>query len=436
MTATILEPTDGLAELDEPRPAPRRAATPSSAGAIPARERLRSLDVFRGLTVAGMLLVNNPGSAAAVYGPLRHSAWHGWTPADLIFPFFLFIVGITTHLSLSAREARGDGDSAIRRQIVRRAGLIFLVGLVLNWFPFYQSGAIAGHPSPDFLDRMAARLEHLRLLGVLQRIGLAYLAAALLAWKAPARRVAATAAALLVGYWAAMTLLPVPGQGAVGAALLDDRSRTLAAWVDRTTLDWTRWSLGNHIWDAGVTYDPEGLLSTIPAAATVLLGILAGRWIAAPRPLADRLRGLLAAAFAGITLGAVWGWWFPINKSLWTSSYVLLTAGMACAAIAAVVWLVDVRRWAAGRWSEPFAVYGTNPMVAFVGSAVMAKLVHSTFKLKLDGHRMGAEEALHHALVGAGMGARAASLAYALLFVGAWFAVLLALYRRRIVLRV
>src|ERR1043165_3891971 len=136
------------------------------------KERLVALDVFRGLTIAAMLLVNDPGSWSAIYWPLEHAPWHGWTTADLIFPFFLFIVGITTHLSLSAREARGDGDAAIRRQIVRRAGLIFLFGLLLNWFPFYQSGVIAGHPSPGFLDRAVARLEHVRLLGVLQRIGL------------------------------------------------------------------------------------------------------------------------------------------------------------------------------------------------------------------------------------------------------------------------
>jgi predicted acyltransferase len=431
MTATLPERTALPASS---RPHRATAAAPAARHALAHGERLTSLDVFRGLTVAGMLLVNNPGSAATVYAPLRHAAWHGWTPADLIFPFFLFIVGITTHLSLSAREARGDDDAAIRRQVVRRAGLIFLLGLLLNWFPFYQSGAIDGHPSPGFGDRAVARLEHLRLLGVLQRIGLAYLVAALVAWRAPARRVALAAAALLVGFWGGMTLLPVPGEGAAGAALLHDPARTLAAWVDRATLDWRRWGLGNHLWDAGVTWDPEGLLSTIPAVATVLLGVLAGRWIGAPRPLDARLRGLLAAGAAGIALGLAWGASFPINKGIWTSSYALFTAGMACVGVAAVTWLVEGRRWAG--WSRPFAVYGTNPMVAFVGSAIVAKLVHSTLKVKVDGRRLGAEEALHHALVSAGVAPRLASLAWALAFVALWYAVLRALYRRRIVVRV
>jgi len=287
---------------------------------------------------------------------------------------------------------------------------------------------------PTLLQRIGDRLLHWRMLGVLQRIGLAYLVAALVARKASSRRVAATAAALLVGYWAAMTLLPVPGEGTIGAHLLDDRSRTLAAWVDRATLDWSRWGLGNHIWDTGVTYDPEGLLSTIPAVATVLLGILAGRWIAAPRPLADRLRGLVAAGVVLVALGVAWGVSFPINKGIWTSSYTLLTAGMACAGVAAVAWLVEVRRW--DGWGRPFAVYGTNPMVAFVGSAVAAKIIHSTLKVKVDGHHVGGEQALHHALVGAGMDPQAASLAYALAFVAAWFGVLLVLYRRGIVFRV
>src|SRR5687767_6981654 len=143
------------------------------------KERLVSLDVFRGLTVAGMLLVNNPGTWSAIYPPLRHADWHGWTPTDLVFPFFLFIVGITTQLSMNARRARGDSESALVRQILRRAGLIFLFGFLLNGFPFFTWGAVAGNPDPSFLDRIVDRLEHWRIVGVLQRIAIAYAVAAL-----------------------------------------------------------------------------------------------------------------------------------------------------------------------------------------------------------------------------------------------------------------
>jgi predicted acyltransferase len=166
------------------RPAPPAIAQvqrPTALSTPPAtRERLLALDVFRGLTIAGMLLVNDPGSWSHIYPPLEHAEWHGWTPTDLIFPFFLFIVGLTTHLSIAARRARGDDERAIRRQILRRGALIFLFGLLLNWFPFFQWGAIAGNASPSFLDRVLERLEVLRIMGVLQRIGIAYTAAALL----------------------------------------------------------------------------------------------------------------------------------------------------------------------------------------------------------------------------------------------------------------
>jgi predicted acyltransferase len=366
-----------------------------------------------------MLLVNDPGDAATVFAPLQHSAWHGWTPTDLIFPFFLFVVGVTTHLSLSRRAARGDDDGAVRRQSLRRAAVLFAIGLVLNWFPFYQSGAIAGHPSPDVGDRLLERLRQLRVLGVLQRIALGYLAASLLSWKAPSRRVAGIAAALLVGYWAAMAL---------GSPTLDDRSLTLAARVDRLALDWTRHGLGNHLWDAGVTYDPEGVLSTIPAVATAMLGVLAGRWLATRRPTAERLTALGAAGALGMAAGLVWNWWFPINKALWTSSYALFTAGVACVALVTVSWLVDVARW--DRWAWPFRVFGSNAILAYVGAELSAKILHSSLKWKVDGRRIGTEVAVTRGLTEIGFEPRVASLVWALLFVTAWYVVLLRCYRR------
>jgi len=396
--------------------------------------RLVSLDAFRGLTIIGMLIVNNPGDSTAAFAELRHSPWHGWTIADLIFPFFLFVVGITTHLSLDGRRHRGDDDAAIRRQIRRRGALIFVVGLLLNWFPFYQYGAIAGHEHATFFDHVVGRVVELRILGVLQRIGIAYIAAALLSRNASNRRIVVTAAALLVGYWMAMTLLPVPGEGgAIGLRLIDDPARTLSAWVDRTTLDWSRWGMGNHLWQDSRVFDPEGLLSTIPSIATTLIGVLAGRWIGASRSLGDRLNGLFAAGALLTMMGLAWGVVFPINKNLWTSSYVLFTAGVACTTLATIAWLVDVRksRW----WTEPFVAFGMNPIAAYVGSELSAVLFDSTIKFSVDG-RLQSVHALAYEGLASWLPPGIASLGYSLLFVGLWWCILRALQRRQIVLKI
>jgi predicted acyltransferase len=398
------------------------------------RERLLALDVFRGMTIAGMLLVNDPGSWSHIYPPLRHAEWHGWTPTDLIFPFFLFIVGITTHLSIAARRARGDDDGAIRRQILRRGALIFLLGLLLNWFPFFQWGPIAGNAAPSFLDRILERLEHLRIMGVLQRIGIAYAAAAFLTLRTSVTQQVAILAGLLIGYWLVMTLIPVPDTGVLGAVAIHTKSGHLAAWLDRLLLDWRARGLGNHLWTGSVTWDPEGLLSTIPAIGTAMLGVMAGRWIGQPRPLADRLNGLFAAGALGMMAGLMWNWSFPINKGIWTSSYVMFTAGMASVALAAIMWVVDVHGWR--RWTKFFVIYGMNPIVAFVGSGMLARLLYSILKVDYEGRRVSVVEAIYRTFVGWGLEPVNASLAFALSFVVLWFGILWVLYRRRIFLKV
>ncbi len=212
-----------------------------------------ALDVFRGITIAGMLLVNNPGSWGAIYPPLEHAPWNGWTPTDLIFPFFLFIVGVTTHLSLSKRD-----PSTVTAKIIRRGLLIVLAGLLLNAFPFFWWGKMAGIPDPTFLQRVVWRAQHLRFMGVLQRIGLAYIGAALLTLRTSRRQQIAIVVAILLGYWIVMTLVPVPGTGTIGYFLLDQPDKTLAAYTDRLILR------TNHIWVSTKTWDPEGPLSTLP----------------------------------------------------------------------------------------------------------------------------------------------------------------------------
>ena len=428
MSATLTPPVEAQS--------PRGSAGPTSGTAAPnTRERLLSLDVFRGLTVAGMLLVNDPGTWSAIYPPLRHADWHGWTPTDLIFPFFLFIVGITTQLSISARRARGDEESAIRRQIFRRGALIFLFGFLINGFPFFTWGNIEGVGDPSFLDRVVDRLHHWRFLGVLQRIGIAYVVSALIATRATIRAQVLTAAALLFGYWIVMTLLPVPGtNGTPGALLLDRPGTTMAAYWDRFFLDWSRVGLGNHIWVGGVTWDPEGVLSTSGAIATALLGNLGGRWIARPVPLIDRIAGLFAVGALGMTAGLMWHWSFPINKGLWTGSYVVFTAGMASVVLATIMWLVDVHGWR--RWTTPFVIYGVNPMVAFVGSAVVARLIYSIIRVSYDGRSVSLQSAIYQSAFASWLSPMNASLAFALAFVLVWLAILTVLYRRNIVLKV
>jgi predicted acyltransferase len=397
--------------------------------------RLVSLDVFRGLTVAGMLLVNDPGTWSAIYPPLRHADWHGWTPTDLIFPFFLFIVGITTQLSISARRARGDDERAIRRQILRRGALIFLFGLLINGFPYFTWGAVPGNADPSFFDRIVDRLETWRIMGVLQRIGIAYIVSALIATTATIRTQVVVTIALLIGYWLLMTVVPVPGtNGTPGALLLGRGETTLAGYVDRLVLDWSEYGLGNHLWTGSRTWDPEGILSTTGAIATALLGNLAGRWIAQPKPLVERVAGLAAAGALGMMFGLVWHWSFPINKSLWTGSYVLFTGGMACLSLATIMWLVELQdvRW----WTKPFVIYGLNPMVAFVGSAVMARLIYSIIKVELNGQRVALQSAIYQTAFASWLAPQNASLAFALAFVAFWFGVLSLLYRRGIVFRV
>ncbi|MGQ0540011.1 MAG: acyltransferase family protein [Gemmatimonadaceae bacterium] len=374
-------------------------------------ERLLSLDVFRGLTVAAMLLVNNPGTWSASYAPLQHARWHGWTPTDLIFPFFLFIVGITTAISRSTRRARGATDRELVRQVLLRGSLIVLLGLLLNAFPFFP----------------LERITEVRIPGVLQRIGVAYAAGALLTLHTNVRQQIGMLAALLLGYWALMTLIPVPGQVLSGRALLDTPAASLAAWLDRSLF-------GDHLWRSSKTWDPEGILSTIPAVGTVILGVLAGGWLGTQRPLTERLTSLYGVAALLIVAGLVWNWVFPINKNLWTSSYVLFTGGMAALTLATCTWLVDVLRirW----WTTPFVVFGVNPLLAFIGSGAVARLIYSVIRVPYGGETVPVQRAIYESAFASWLDPRNASLLFAVTFVLVWVGLLWIMYRRRVYLRV
>jgi predicted acyltransferase len=399
------------------------------------RERIVAVDVLRGITVAGMLLVNDPGDPNNVFGILRHSDWNGCTLADFVFPFFLFLVGVTTHLSLRRREANGEAAIEVFTGVFKRGAIIFLLGLALNAYPFFEKSAVAGPEwLPTFVQHIVARLEILRITGVLQRIGVAYIVTALLVWKATTRRVVTTSAVLLLGYWALMMIVPVPGEGAIGAQVFNEPGRTIVAWFDRVALDWTRWGLGWHMWDRNIPYDPEGILSTIPSIATVLLGVLAGRWLSADVPLEKRFNTFAVVGVVGTIAGLLWGIVFPINKPVWSSSYVLFTAGAACVCLAIIGWLVDIKQRRG--WITPWLVFGTNPIVAYVGGELLASILRSSIKFKIDGVRLSTGMTVVRGLEGISVESRVASLVWALLFVALCYVLLRPMYKRGIFLKV
>ena len=362
--------------------------------------RIRSLDAFRGLTVAAMILVNNPGSWDYVYPPLRHAEWDGWTPTDLIFPFFLFIVGVSLVVSFSRRELAGAAPRELARKALLRGALIVLVGLFLSGFPRYD-------------------LTHLRIPGVLQRIGLVYALTALifLGFGPAARRW--IAGGVLVGYWLILTRLSVPG----GVAGDLSAAGNLGAWLDR-------FLLGGHLWTPD--FDPEGLLSTVPAVATCLLGTFAGERILADRAPGDRTTGLLLMGAALIVAGLAWSAWFPINKSLWSSSYVLFTGGIACQALAACYWAIDVR----GRdgWARPTYVFGTNALFAFVLSGLVARGL-LLWRVGPPGGTVPVKQWLFEQVLLPAAGPMNGSLLFALANVALIFALTAVLYRRGVFIR-
>lgn len=394
-----------------------------SAPSAPGSTRLISIDAFRGITIVGMILVNNPGDWGAVYAPLLHAEWHGWTPTDLIFPFFLFIVGVVIPLALGSRLAKGAARSALVWRAARRALILIALGLFIAGFPFALFG-------PRTFEQL---LETWRFPGVLQRIGLCYFAASALfiyTWSGPGnqerlrRALKLWIAVLLIGYWMLMTLVPVPAleSGEWGPGDLGSKSDNLASWVDRVVF-------GSHLWVSAKVYDPEGLLSTIPSIATTLFGVLAGLWLAGKRASSEELSRLFVNGSLLVVLGYCWSWAFPINKALWTSSYAVFTAGIATCALGLCYWYFDLEgRRAIAR---PFAIYGVNAITVFVGSALLAKTL---------GYVRIGERSLHsviyEGLFTSWLPAYPASLGYALAWIAGWFVVMAWMDRRGLYLKI
>jgi predicted acyltransferase len=361
--------------------------------AIEPGKRLLSLDIFRGLTIAGMLIVNTPGNKTA-YAPLEHAEWNGCTPTDLVFPFFLFIAGTAMVFSLSKRKESGQPLNDMWPRLLRRSAIIFALGLLLNAIPNY-------HPST------------IRFLGVLPRIALCVLVGSWLFLKTSVKGQVLTAAALIIGYWLAMTQIPVPGYGA--GVITPEGS--LASWIDRLVL-------GRHTYHQG-PFDPEGVLSTLPALATTLLGMLAGHWLRAPRSGREKVFGLLLAGLPLTLAGWVWGLSFPINKSIWTSSYVLYTGGLACITLAVCFWAADVAGWRT--WGKPFEVLGLNAIAAYVVPILVLKALVLTEVGDVQTRIWICDH-----LFGVWLEPRNASAAFALSYLTIWTAAFWALCRKNI----
>ena len=376
-------------------------------GPSPSSGRLVSLDVFRGLTVAGMILVNNPGGGST-YAPLRHAEWDGWTPTDLVFPFFLFIVGVSITLALSKRLDDPEGRRSALSKVFRRSLVIFGLGLFLAKFPFFRA-SWKEIQDPETWKQMALTI---RVPGVLQRIALCYLAASLIFLNTRIKGQVIAIVGLLVGYWLLMTYVPVPGFGAGDLA----RGHDLASYLDRLLLP-------GHIYKND--YDPEGLLSTLPAIATTLLGVLTGHWLRSGRPRDEIDSGLFVAGTASVVLGSAWGAAFPINKALWTSSFVLLTGGLAMIGLATCYWLVDLRGYR--RWAAPFRVFGANAIAAYALAAMGARLLNLPALARGEGKPISIHQFLFNDHFLAALSPHNASIAYALTFVLACFLVVLAL---------
>ncbi len=366
-------------------------------------ERLVSLDVFRGVTIAGMVLVNNPGTWAHIYWPLAHASWHGWTPTDLVFPFFLFIVGVAIPLAFGRRMEQGGSKRDLYLKIVRRTLIIFALGIFLAGFPYFQFSTI-------------------RIPGVLQRIAVCYLFASIIFLNTKVRTQIVIAIALCLVYWALMTLLAAPGFSPGDLS----KEGSLASFIDRKVL-------GPHIWKQGKVFDPEGLLSTIPAIATTLFGVLTGQWLRTDKSQYEKVAGMFAAGVACVVIGWCWNPFFPINKSLWTSSYVFFTGGLALSFLAFCYWLIDIRKYQ--RWARPFVVFGVNAIVLFVGTGLMAKVM-GLIKLPWGDRQISSQGWIFQKLFLSWASPINASLAYALAFILLWLGLMWILYRRKIFIKI
>jgi predicted acyltransferase len=368
-----------------------------------------------------MIMVNNPGGEGA-WTEMRHAEWNGFTATDLVFPTFLFVVGASIVFSIQSRLSRGDSRGKIAWRSLRRAAVLFSLGIVVNGFPYFH-------------------LDHLRFYGVLQRIAVCYLVVSLFyLWDRRVWTKAALLVCLLIGYWILVCWVPVPGAGMPGRDIpLLDKNQNIVAWLDRELMP-------GHLYEDWATYDlrdPEGLLSDIPAVGTTLIGLLAALWLSGTRETKIETKtktlGLAAGAAVCLGTGYLWSIWFPLNKKMWTSSYVLVAAGWSLLLLALAYWLIEQRGWgksgARKRILWPWLVFGSNAIVAYIISELLGTAL-SLVRFTSDGHRDDALSFVYmhvfDPIGDPGWRALAFSVSYtAVCFLPVW-----ALYRKKIFVKV
>lgn len=373
--------------------------------------RLLSLDVFRGLTVAAMILVNNPGSWNSVYAPLKHAEWHGCTPTDLIFPFFLFIVGVSISYALGNKKGYMSHPKLIMTAL-KRALILFGLGLFLNLFP------------KVFTEPMEA-FQTVRIPGVLQRIAVVFFITAVIFIKTTPKTQLRLLIGILIAYWAMMTLIPVPGVGYPNL----EKETNLGAWLDRSILTEA------HLWRSAKTWDPEGILSTIPAIGTGLFGVLVGTWLKRKdREESVKISWMFSIGVLAVILALIWDLCFPINKALWTSSFVLYAGGLATIGLALCYWLIDVQGYKKG--TKPFVVYGVNAITVFFLSGLIPRIL-TLIKVNMpDGTTLNSREWMYETFFSPYFSPINASLAGALTFVLIWLGILWLMYNKKIIIKV
>ena len=373
--------------------------------------RLLSLDVFRGLTVAAMILVNNPGSWSTIYAPLKHAEWNGCTPTDLIFPFFLFIVGVSISYALGSKK-ESTSQSKLLFTALKRASILFGLGLFLNLFP------------KVFTDPMEA-FSTVRIPGVLQRIAIVFFFTALIYVKTNQKTQLRLFFGILIAYWALMTFVPVPG---IGYANLE-KETNLGAWLDRTILTEA------HLWKSVKTWDPEGILSTLPAVATGLFGVLVGTWLRRKdREESVKISWMFSIGILAVVFGLIWDLFFPINKALWTSSFVLYAGGLATIGLALCYWLIDVQGYKKG--TTPLVVYGVNAITVFFLSGLIPRILTLIMVNMPDGTRVNSRVWMYETFYTPYFTPINASLAGAVTFILIWLLILWVMFKRKIIVKV
>ena len=378
--------------------------------------RLLSLDILRGITIAGMIMVNNPGSWSNVYAPLRHAHWHGLTPTDLVFPFFMFIMGVSTYLSL--RKFNFEPSKNATWKIARRTLLIFVIGVALGWFGQLTRGVASG----ESLAVAASHFETLRILGVLQRLALAYGLAAMTAVLVKGRLLPWLIGILLFGYYLILRL----GNG------FEMSEENIIAVVDRAL--WGKAHMYKDTTPEGVriAFDPEGLLSTLPSIAHVLIGFLFGKLITENRDNHKRVEKLLIwgtlLAFAGL----LFQYGCPINKKIWSPTFVLITTGFAAQLLGLLIWIIDIHK--KKRWSGFFHAFGVNPLIIYLFAGVMANLL-SAIRFEWQGENISVKGFAYQVLLRPWAGDIFGSLLYALLFISLCWLFGYMLYKNKIYIK-